>query len=138
MEFVAFHFSSNHVRKTHHGHIPGWQCQDSSDSKLKDRLWGAWRIVFTHKSAPLSPILNSLKVFGMCFYRVLDSCILITRSWPKILIDLLKEINVVMLFPSRGAQSEPDVMNLSFDFRNEKLHTSSIRVRRTVPKHTTW
>jgi len=51
--------------------------------KLWKNCWeGAWRIIFTRE---LALTLTSV-FFGMCWrrlYRVLTSCIVNTRSWPK-------------------------------------------------------
>jgi len=72
-------------RKTHHGHIPGWQWQDSSGSNFDKWLGGSMKNHF-HKWIGCVQTLNSLQVFGMCWrrlYRVLNSCIVNTRSWPK-------------------------------------------------------
>jgi len=44
----CFSFLKQSYRKTHHSHIPGWQCQGSSGSNC-ERMVGrmAWRIIFT-------------------------------------------------------------------------------------------
>jgi len=70
--------------KTHHDdHIPGWPCQNSSGSNCERMVGREHDESFSH----MNQLLNSVKVFGMCwrrlFCRVLDSCIVNTRSWPK-------------------------------------------------------
>ena len=105
--WANFHFWVNYpfkhpCRKTHHGHIPGWQSQDSSGSNC-ERMVGreheeSFSLMNCHQT------LNSLKVFGMCWrrlYRELDSCIDNIQDLDQKLMHLLMEINV-MLFPSRG------------------------------------
>jgi len=86
-EVCSFSFLKHPCRKTHHGHIPGWRCQDSSSCKVQT--------------------LNSLKVFGMCWrslYRVLDSYIANTRSWFK--IDEPLDGNNITTFIFSGSHSD--------------------------------
>jgi len=70
-------------RKTHHGHIPGWQCQDSSGSNCERIVGREHELSFSHMNwQNLAPLSTDLK-FIESLYRVLDSCIVNTRPWPK-------------------------------------------------------
>ena len=70
-----------------HGHIPRWQCQDSSGSNCERVVQGAWDIIFTHglattESRPL-PHWESLGCAGEGFAQWSNSPIIKTRSWRK-------------------------------------------------------
>jgi len=98
---LSFSFLKHPCRKTHHGHIPvkihqGQRVKEWLERRMKNHFH-TW--IGSSESRPYS-----LKVFGMCWrrlYRVLDSCIVNTRSSPKMY--LLMEITSQHLFPSRGA-----------------------------------
>jgi len=57
---------------------------------VKEWLWGAWRIIFTHESTPLSPDLKFIASLWDVLEETLQSA-------------GLSQINVMMLFPSRGS-----------------------------------
>jgi len=52
----------------------GWQSQDSSGSICEERLGGAWRIIFTHEFALMSPDLKFIESLWHVrrLYRELD------------------------------------------------------------------
>lgn len=81
---TAFNFFKELCRN---GHIPGWQCQDSSGSNCERMVGREKEEWFSHTNGHLwIQTLHSVKVFGMCWrrlYRVLDSCIVNIGSWPK-------------------------------------------------------
>jgi len=74
--------------------------------------------------------------FGMCWsrhYRLLNSCVVNTRSGPK-MYALDENHNI---FPLRGASFLVKILYWQCS-RNEKLHTQWIRARRTVATHNAW
>jgi len=87
---VAFH--------SNHGHIPGWQYQDSLGSNCERMVGREHKEYFSHEFVPLNPDLKFIEsLWDVLEETLLDSCIVNTRSWPK-MYALLMEINVVMLF----------------------------------------
>ena len=52
------------------GHIPRWQCQDSSGSNCERVVQGAWDIIFTHGLATTVQTLTPLRIFEMCWRRL--------------------------------------------------------------------
>jgi len=87
---VAFH--------SNHGHIPGWQYQDSLGSNCERMVGREHKEYFSHEFVPLNPDLKFIEsLWDVLEETLLDSCIVNTSSWPK-MYALLMEINVVMLF----------------------------------------
>jgi len=112
MECVAFHFLNSNVE---YHDSSGSDCVRMVGRNMKNHFhswimnWLLW-----------VQSLHSLRVFRMCWrrlYRVLDSCIVNTRSWPKV--------------------DAPLDGNKCCDDISIKMCTHSInyRVRRTVAKH---
>jgi len=65
-----FSFHKQPCRKTQHGHIPGWQCQDSSGSSCE-------RMVVRERDKSFLQLIESLWDVRR-LNRVLDSCIVNT------------------------------------------------------------
>ena len=54
-----------------HEHIPRWQCQDSSGSNCeRERVQGAWDIIFTWIGHHRVQTFTPLGIFGMCWRRL--------------------------------------------------------------------
>ena len=71
-----------------HGHIPRWQCQDSSGSNCERLVQGAWDIIFIHGLATTEsrpePHWESLGCSGEGWVQRSDSTIINARSVWKI------------------------------------------------------
>ena len=66
-----------------HGHIPRWQCQDSSGSDCERVVQGVWDIIFTHELA------NTIFwMFWRRLYAAADSPMINARSWRKMYVTL--------------------------------------------------
>jgi len=80
---LSFSFLKHPCRKTHHGHIP---VKIHQGQRVKEWLERRMKNHFHTWISSSESRTYSLKVFGMCWrrlYRVLDSCIVNTRSSPK-------------------------------------------------------
>jgi len=75
-----FSFLKQPCRKTH-GHIPGWQCQDSSGLDCDYDYIRYYFHSWIGTSRPYGSLWDGAG--GDITYRVLDSCIDNTRSWAK-------------------------------------------------------
>jgi len=111
IDVYRFSFSKQPC-KTYHGHIPVWQCQDSSGSNCERMTRGEHGV----------QTLNSEKVFGNALEQTLQS------TW---LLFYYLSIKKCVNFGSRFCLDNAKVKHSGW---KGKLHTPSIRFRRTVSR----
>jgi len=129
MECVAFHFLNIHV----------WNIMATFQDDnikihpaqiMKEWLWGSWRIIFTHESAPLSPDLK----FPGSLWDVLEETLqrnglllwqykIFSKNWWKSHHNNFYQITPSLLFFMKSSSESP-LLEIKVHMNDELLNAS--------------